>query len=134
MAWAGKRLGDVRVRSAYAYKSLMDQNGWIPNGTDFPIEGISPIKTFYAAVVRKDIEGNPDGGFQPENALTRKEALKSITTWAARAGFLEPSKGSLEIGKDADIVILNGDLMTADEKHLPKIKVVRTISRGKIVY
>jgi predicted amidohydrolase YtcJ len=134
MAWAGKRLGEERMRGAYAYKDLLEQNGWLPNGTDFPIEDISPLKTYYAAVFRKDAQGNPQDGFYPENALSREEALKSITIWAAKAGFLESVKGSLEIGKDADIVVLNDDIMQANEEKLPWISVIHTISRGKIVY
>jgi predicted amidohydrolase YtcJ len=99
MYWAGDRLGNERVKGAYAYKQLLQQNGWIPLGTDFPVEDISPFKTFYAAVVRKDAKGWPDGGYQIENALTREEALKGMTIWAARSNFEEKEKGSLEPGK-----------------------------------
>ena len=76
MYWAGDRLGPERVKGAYAFKQLLQQNGWIPLGTDFPVEDISPFKTFYAAVVRKDAKGWPDNGYQMENALTREEALR----------------------------------------------------------
>ena len=76
MYWAGERLGPERVKGAYAYKQLLEQNGWIPLGTDFPVEDISPFKTFYAAVVRKDAKGWPPNGFQMENALTREETLR----------------------------------------------------------
>jgi predicted amidohydrolase YtcJ len=133
MYWAAERLGS-RVANAYAYKSLLATNGWIPNGTDFPIEQINPIYTFYASVFRKDLEGWPDGGFQPENALSREEALRSITIWAARACFAEQFTGSLEAGKVADFVVLNDDLMTAAEDKVPEIQVKETWVSGKRVY
>ena len=82
MDWAGERLGD-RIKNAYAYQRLLQENGWLINGTDFPIEDISPIYTFYAAVARKHLDGTPAEGFQMENALTREQALRSITIWVA---------------------------------------------------
>ena len=106
MYWAGDRLGTERVKGAYAYQQLLKQNGWIPLGTDFPVEDISTFKTFYAAVVRKDAKGFPAGGYQMENALTREEALRGMTIWAAKANFEEKEKGSLEKGKFADFIIL----------------------------
>ena len=133
MRWATDRLGAERVKGAYAYKSLMEQNGWIPNGTDFPIENISPLYTFYAAVSRQDFSGFPEGGFQKENALTREEALRSITIWAAKANFMESSKGSLEVGKDADFVILDKDIMTIPLSEVPNLKSQMTFICGKQV-
>lgn len=130
MYWAGERLGPERIKGAYAYKQLLDQNGWIPNGTDFPIEEVSPILTFYAAVARQDLQGFPEGGFQPENALTREEALRSITIWAAKANFDEPTSGSLEPGKQADFVILDQDIMTVPVSQIPAVKVLYTYIRG----
>jgi len=133
MAWAKLRLGK-RVANAYAYKRLLQQNGWLPNGTDFPIESIEPLKTFYASVVRKDAEGNPAEGFQLIDALTREEALKSVTIWAAKAAFEENEKGSLEKGKFGDLVILDKDIMHVPEKELLKTRVLYTILDGKVVY
>ena len=106
MDWADERLGE-RIKNAYAYQQLLQQNGWVINGTDFPIEDISPIYTFYAAVARKHLDGTPAEGFQMENALTREQALRSITIWVAKGCFLEGRKGSIEVGKDADFVILD---------------------------
>lgn len=134
MRWARQRLGDHRIRNAYAYKKLMDQNGWIPNGTDFPIENISPVLTFYAAVSRKEIGGYPTGGFQKENALTRQEALRSITLWAAKACFEEDRRGSLEPGKNADFVVMDRDIMQIHEREIPQSRVLKTVIDGKAVY
>jgi predicted amidohydrolase YtcJ len=134
MYWAGDRIGTERVKGAYAFKDLMNQNGWIPLGTDFPVEDISPFKTFYAAVIRKDAKGWPDGGYQIENALTREQTLRGMTIWAAKANFEENEKGSLEKGKFADFIILDKDIMKADEKELLNIKVVNTFLGGEKVY
>lgn len=123
MDWADERLGAKRVKNAYAYQRLLQQNGWLINGTDFPIEDISPIYTFYAAVARKHLDGTPAEGFQMENALTREQALYSITLWVAKSCFLEDRKGSIEVGKDADFVILDRDLMTVSEDEIPEAKV-----------
>ncbi len=132
--WAGERLGTKRLPEAYAYKQLLAQNGWLPLGTDFPVEQINPINTFYAAVFRKDKNGKPENGFQKENALTREEALRGITIWAAKSVFLEKTKGSIEKGRDADLVIMDTDIMTAPEKEILKAKTIYTIVNGKIVY
>ncbi|MBX2907178.1 MAG: amidohydrolase [Taibaiella sp.] len=134
MYWAGDRLGPERIKSAYAYKQLLQQNGWLPLGTDFPVEDISAIKTFYAAVARMDAKGYPTGGFQPENALTREQALRGMTIWAAKACFLENEVGSIEVGKKADFVILDRDLMKEEIGSLPRTKVVRTFGGGKKVH
>jgi hypothetical protein len=133
MYWAENRLGPDRIKGAYAYKELMKQNRWIANGTDFPIENISPLLTFYASVVRKDLKGFPDGGFQMNNALSREDALRSMTIWAAKADFLEQEKGSLQVGKDADFVILDQDIMQIPDQDIPKTRVLNTIIRGKSV-
>ncbi|MHC1707553.1 MAG: amidohydrolase [Bacteroidales bacterium] len=134
MSWAEKRLGPERVKTAYAYKTLLQQNGWLPNGSDFPIEKVNPLLSFYSAVARQDEEGNPPGGFQLENALSREDALKSITIWAAKGCMEENIKGSLETGKYADFVILNEDLLTVPLKKVPDIKVVETFLDGKSVF
>jgi predicted amidohydrolase YtcJ len=134
MYWASDRLGPVRVKGAYAYKQLLEQNGWIPLGTDFPVEDISPFKTFYAAVVRKDAKGWPANGFQTENSLTREQTLRGMTIWAAKANFEEHEKGSLEKGKLADFVILNTDLMKETPERLLQVKVLKTFVGGEKVF
>jgi len=134
MYWAGKRLGDDRLKTAYAYKKLLQQNGWLPLGTDFPVEHINPLYTFYAAVTRKDLEGHPANGFQADNAISRTEALKGMTLWAAKANFEEKDKGSIEPGKYADFVILDADIMRISPSQLPYVKVLKSFINGEKVY
>ena len=134
MYWAGQRLGAARLKTGYAYKQLLKQNGWMPLGTDFPVENINPLYTFYAATERKDLKGSPEGGFQPDNALSRVEALRGMTIWAAKANFEEKEKGSIEPGKFADFVILDQDIMKIKGAQLPKVKVLKTYINGEKVY
>jgi predicted amidohydrolase YtcJ len=134
MYWATERLGKEREKGAYAYKQLLQQNGWIPLGTDFPVEDISPFKTFYAAVFRQDAKGYPTKGYQTENALSRTEALRGMTLWAARSNFEEEEKGSLEKGKLADFIILDQDLIKAAPKDVLKTTVLSTYIGGSRVY
>lgn len=131
---APKRLGEERLKFAYANKSLLEQNNWLPLGTDFPFVDISPLHTFFEAVFRQNATGKPKDGFQMKDALTREEALRGITIWAARAGFEEKEKGSLVSGKDADIVVLDTDLMTAPKSDILQSKVLMTFSNGEQVY
>ncbi len=134
MYWAGDRLGVERLKGAYAYRQLLNENGWLPLGTDFPVEDISPIKTFYAAVARKDSKGFPEGGFQSENALTREQAIRGMTIWAAKACFLENEIGSLEKGSSADFVVLDRDIMRVPEDSILGTQVHSTYLNGKRVY
>lgn len=134
MYWAGARLGPERVKSAYAYLSLLKQNGWLANGTDFPVEHINPLYSFYAAVARKDQKSYPTGGFQPENALTREQALQAMTIWAAKSNFEENEKGSLEPGKLADFVVLENDIMTIPIEETFSVKILKTYINGENVY
>ena len=134
MYWAAERLGSQRVETAYAYQQLLKQNGWLPLGTDFPVEDISPFKTFYAATIRKDAKGWPEAGYQINNALTKKQTLMGMTIWAAKANFEENEKGSLEKGKFADFVILDTDLMTTDPGKILQAVVVKTFVNGEVVY
>jgi len=134
MYWASERLGKDRVKTAYAYKDLLNAAGMVALGTDFPVEDISPFKTFYAAVFRKDSKGFPEKGFQMENALSREETLRGMTIWAAYTNFEEKEKGSLEKGKFADFIILDTDLMKCDEKHILSTKVISTYINGEKVF
>jgi predicted amidohydrolase YtcJ len=134
MYWADERIGDERMKGAYAYRDLLNQNGWIPNGSDFPVEHINPLYGFYALVARKDLEGFPEEGFQMENALTRIDALRAMTIWAARAAFEENEKGSLEAGKMADFIIAGEDLLSIPEDQIPGARILYTFLGGEMVY
>ena len=134
MYWAEERLGKSRVKGAYAYKDLLDWSGRLALGTDFPVEDVNPIKTFYAAVSRKDLNQFPTGGYQSENALSRREALLGMTIWGAYANFEENLKGSITPGKYADFVILDRDIMEIETHRIPSARVVATILNGEIVY
>lgn len=134
MYWAEKRLGKRRTFQAYSYKSLLEQNGLIALGTDFPVEDIDPVKTFYAAVFRRDAAGYPAKGYHIDQALSREEAIRGMTIWAAIANFEEGEKGSLEIGKFADFVVLENDIMTCKEEDILQTRVLQTWINGKLVY
>ncbi len=134
MYWAKDRLGAERIKTAYAYKQLLQQNGWLALGTDFPVEHINPMLTFYAATLRIDSQNYPKGGFQIENALTPEETLRGMTIWAAKANFEEKEKGSLEAGKFADFVIMQNDLMHANGQQILDNKVLKTYVNGQKVY
>ncbi|MFL1897392.1 amidohydrolase [Aquimarina sp. 2-A2] len=134
MYWAKDRLGASRMEGAYAYKKLLNKTGKLALGTDYPVENVNPFYTFYAAVARKDLEQFPENGFQKEDALTREEALKGMTIWAAYSNFEEKEKGSITIGKMADFVILEQDIMKIDEDSIPKTKVKATFVGGEKVF
>jgi predicted amidohydrolase YtcJ len=134
MYWAEERLGKLRLENAYAYKALLKQNGWIPLGTDFPVEDISPMKTFYAAVTRRDGGGYPENGFEIQHALTREETLRGMTIWAAKAAFEENEKGSIEAGKFADFVMMDRDIMNVPVEEILNAKVLETYVGGEKVF
>ena len=134
MYWAMARLGPARLKGAYAFKQLLAQNQWIPLGTDFPVEDISPFATFFSAVYRRDAKGFPKGGFSPENALSRMEALRGMTIWAAKSNFEEAEKGSIEPGKFADFILLNQDLMKVGLGKILDTRVEATYLNGEVVY
>lgn len=134
MYWADERLGKEREKGAYAYKQLLHQNNILPLGTDFPVEDINPVNTFYSAVFRKDKNNFPAEGYQINNALTREEALRGMTIWAAYSNFEENEKGSIEKGKFADFVLLDTDIMTASFEQILKAKVIKTICNGETVF
>lgn len=133
MYWAQDRVGKERLKNSYAYKKILKSAGMIALGTDFPIEEVNPMYTFYAAVARKDLKNYPEGGFQPENALTCEETLKGMTIWAAYSNFEENEKGSLEPGKWADFTIFDTDIMTMAIDKVPYVKPVNTFIKGKQV-
>lgn len=133
MYWAEDRVGPTRIKSSYAYKDLLNTYGKVALGTDFPVEKVSPFLTFYASVARKDLNNYPENGFQMENALTREETLKGMTIWAAYSNFEENEKGSIEVGKFADFIILDKNIMEVDDAEIPYIKVNETYVNGEKV-
>jgi predicted amidohydrolase YtcJ len=134
MYWAGDRLGAKRLKGGYAFQQLLNQNGWLPLGTDFPVEEINPFKTFLAAVARQDAKGFPAGGFQMENALTREQTIRGMTIWAAKANRMEKQVGSIEVGKKADFILLDKDLMKVSTDSILNVKVLKTYSNGERVH
>lgn len=134
MYWAKDRLGPERIKYAYAYNDILKASGIIALGTDFPVEDINPMYTFYAAVARKDLKGFPEGGFQPENALSRENTIRGMTIWGAYANFEESVKGSIEKNKYADFVIFDKDIMKCNIDSVPMAKVVSTFVGGECVY
>ncbi|WP_223033819.1 amidohydrolase [Hanstruepera marina] len=130
MYWAEDRLGAERIKGAYAYKTLLNARGKVALGTDFPVENVSPFLTFYAAVARQDVEGFPEGGFNAQDGLTREETLKGMTIWAAYSNFEEQEKGSIEVGKFADFIILDQDIMEVEIGKVPETKVLHTFING----
>jgi len=133
MYWAEDRVGKERIKGGYAFKKLLNTYGKVALGTDYPVEQVNPFLTFYAAVARKDLNNYPENGFQMENALTREETLKGMTIWNAYATFEENEKGSIEIGKFADFIILDQDIMTVEINKVPTTNVLETYIGGEKV-
>ncbi len=133
MYWAEDRLGAERVQGAYAFKTLLNKAGLVALGTDFPVESVSPFLTFYAAVARQDLEQYPEGGFQMKDALSRAETLKGMTIWAAYSNFEEEEKGSIEVGKKADFVLLNDNIMEVPNTSIPNLKATHVFVGGERV-
>ena len=134
MQWAKNRIGKDRLPGAYAYNTLLKQNNMIAFGSDFPVEHINPLYGFYASVARTDTAGRPYGGFMIDEAVGRDTALQAMTIWAAQAGFEEKEKGSIEIGKFADLVVLEDDILFMDLEAVPFNQVYFTMIDGKIVH
>jgi len=134
MRWALKRLGPDRLMGAYAWRRFLDAGIALANGSDFPVEEPNPIPGFYATVTRQDASGDPPGGWTPEQKLSREEALSSWTLGGAFAAFEEKEKGSIEVGKLADFVMLSSDIMKVAPREILKARVKMTVLGGKIVY
>jgi hypothetical protein len=133
--WAPARLGDARVdEGAYAWRKLLDTGARILNGTDAPVEDLSPIQNFHATVTRQDASGRPPGGFDPGQKLTRAEALRTMTRDAAYGSFAENEKGSIETGKLADLVVLSQDILAVPDDRIRETEIVATIVDGRVLY
>jgi hypothetical protein len=134
MYWAPSRLGPDRISFAYTYKTLYKIAGVMACGSDFPVESIRPLLGFYAAVSRQDAKQLPSGGFQSEEALTREEALRCMTYHAAYAAFTEGTIGMLAQGFQADLVVLDTDIMRCALPDILNASVKRTMIAGEWVY
>ena len=134
MGLVDDRIGPERARWAYAWRSLLNTGCVIPGGSDFPVESPNPILGFYAAITRQDRSGRPPGGWHSNERMTREEALKSFTLWGAFAAFQEHEKGSIEVGKWADLVVLSDDIMKAEPLKIPGVTVEVNIVAGDVVY
>jgi len=134
MYWAPNRLGPARLGGAYAWRSLLNTGVVIPNGSDFPVEAVNPLISFHSFFTRQDADNFPPGGWMPEQRTTRQEALLSITLWPAYAAFMENESGSLTIGKYADFVVLDRDIMTVAPEEVLGTRVLLTMLGGKAVY
>lgn len=134
MRWAETRLGPDRIAGAYAWRRFLDLGVKVANGSDFPVEEPDPLLGFYAAFTRSDVRGMPPGGWTPDQKMTRQEALESFTLGAAYAAFEEKLKGSIEVGKMADFVVFDRDIMEVDAPEVLKAKVRMTVVGGKVVY
>jgi predicted amidohydrolase YtcJ len=134
MYWAATRLGYARTFGAYAWRSLLNTGVIIPEGSDFPVERVNPLYSFHAAVSRQDDDNWPPGGWFPEQKMTREEALKGMTIWAAYAQFQEQVTGSLTPGKYADFVILDRDIMTVPPSEILGTRVTATYIAGRAVF
>jgi predicted amidohydrolase YtcJ len=134
MAWAQARLGPDRVRGAYAWRALLDTGVTIANGTDAPVEAVNSLRTFHAAITRENEANQPPGGWYPAQRMTRAEALKSMTIWAAHANFMEHATGSITVGKYADFAVLDHDWLRAAPEAIMATRVLGTYSGGKSVY
>ena len=134
MAWAEKRVGPVRVKGAYAWRSILKTGAHLPISSDFPGESVNPFYGIYAAVTRQDPQGKPEGGWYPEQRMTVEEALRGYTIEAAYAEFGETQKGSIEQGKLADMIVISRDPTAVRAKELLGITVLKTFVNGKLVY
>ena len=134
MLVAEDRVGSERIKGAYAWRTILDKGGIIPNGSDAPVELVNPYHGLYAAVTRTNRLGDPKGGWYINEAMTREEALRSFTNWSSYAEFNEDIKGSLEVGKLADFVVLDRDYMTCPAEDIKDIQALMTVSGGEVVY
>jgi predicted amidohydrolase YtcJ len=134
MGWAQSRLGPERILGAYAWRSLLDTGVIIANGTDAPVEAVSTLRTFHAAISRQNEANDPPGGWYPDQRMTREEALKSMTIWAAHANFQERVVGSISPGKYADFVVMDRDWIAAPAESIMQTAIVATYLGGSRVY
>ena len=134
LSMAEDRLGPERIQTAYAWRTVLDKGGIIIGGSDAPVEMVNPFHGLYAGVTRMTRAGEPEGGWYANQKVTREEALRAFTIWAAYGQFEEDLKGSLEPGKLADFVVIDRDYMTCPEEEIKDIQALMTVSGGEVVY
>jgi predicted amidohydrolase YtcJ len=134
MPWAEARVGPERIKGAYAWRTVLNDNIRLALGSDFPVEDVNPFFGIYSAVTRQDQSGNPPGGWMPEQRLTLAEAIRGFTQGAAYAAFEEESRGTVEPGKVADFTVVEGDFFSTPASALFKAKVKATVVDGQVVY
>ncbi|UXX77995.1 amidohydrolase [Reichenbachiella carrageenanivorans] len=134
-SWAIDRLGERRiVESAYMWQSLIEGGANVMNGTDAPVEPVNPLASFYASVTRQTLDGKPDNGYEPDQRMTREQALQAYTINNAYGAFEENIKGSVEIGKLADFTIFSKDIMKVPAQEILTTEIEYTIVNGKVLY
>ncbi|MEG2454785.1 MAG: amidohydrolase family protein [Oscillospiraceae bacterium] len=131
---AEDRVGPDRIKNAYAWRTMLDKGAIIPGGTDAPFDRVNPFHCMYAGVARTALNGLPKGGWYPEQCITRDEMLKSYTNWSAISIFEETNRGSLEVGKLADFIVLDRNIMTCPALDIKDTQVLTTVSGGEVVY
>ena len=134
MPWAEKRVGPVRIRGAYAWRTIRKSGAHLPLSSDFPGETLDPFHGIYAAITRQSPNGIPEGGWYPEERLTLDEALQGYTREAAYAEYEERDKGSLETGKLADFLVLSADITQLSPREILELRALRTYVGGKLVF
>jgi predicted amidohydrolase YtcJ len=134
MRWVEDRVGMQRAKGAYAWASLLRSGAIIAAGSDFPVESHNPFLGFFAAVTRQTVDGRPEGGWMPQERMTREDALRAMTLDAAFASFEEQQRGSLEAGKVADFIVIDRDIMTCEPADIPGTRVLLTVIGGEVVH
>jgi len=132
--WAEKRIGPERIKTTHPYKSLIKSGAVVAFGTDWPVAPLNPLYGIYASVTRQTVDGKYPNGWIPEEKLSVEDAIKCYTLNAAYASFEEKIKGSIEIGKLADLVVLSDDILSIDPSDIKNVQVEKTIFNGEIVY
>ena len=134
MRWADRRIGVERLRGSYAWASLLRSGARLAFGSDFPVEAPDPLAGIHAAVTRQDAHGEPIGGWNASERVTRMEAVRGFTEWAAYAAFEENVKGTLAVGKRADLVVLSRDILTCEPAEILTTRIEMTLVGGEVVF
>jgi predicted amidohydrolase YtcJ len=132
--WAEKRIGKERAKTTYAFRSLIDSGATLAFGTDWTVAPLNPLLTIYAAVTRRTLDGKNPNGWVPEQKISVEETVRAYTIGSAYAEFQEDVKGTITVGKLADLVLLSRDIFTIDPTQIENVKVVMTMIDGRVVY